>query len=118
MMRTIYIEFCSRNSILIYIYFKIYNLLFNSSDLIFRLKIQKKSKVKQNIENPNVRPRFGFSISVPPPKTGPEVPSPLAPGCNPLEILGRMKIKNGTVTNAIIEYTAESRERVSGFSTE
>jgi len=77
------------------------------------LKSQKKSKVKQNIEKPKVKERLGLSISVPPPRTGPEVPSPEAPGCNPLDILGKMNMKNGTVTNAIIEYTADRRERVS-----
>jgi hypothetical protein len=96
---------CSKNYLLLII-----------SDRIFKLKSQKNSNVKQNIENPKVSPRFGFNISVPPPKTGPAVPSPLAPGCNPLEILGKMKMKNGTVTNAIIEYTADRRDRVSGFS--
>jgi hypothetical protein len=67
------------------------------------LNSQKKSKVKQNIENPKVNKRLWSSISVPPPSTGPEVPSPAAPGCNPLDILGNIKMKKGTVAKAIIE---------------
>jgi hypothetical protein len=50
--------------------------------------------------------------------TGPEFVSSAEPGCKPVIILGITKIKNGTVTKAIIAYTEESVARFSSDSIE
>ncbi len=49
-------------------------------------------------------------------KIGPLIPPPCEPGCSPDVILGSTKTRNGTVTNAIIEYTAEAFARMSSRS--
>ena len=48
--------------------------------------------------------------------TGPEFTSSVDPGCRPGMMRGMMKMKKGTVTNAMMLYTAESDARFSSTS--
>ena len=77
--------------------------------LVFRLSIQKKSAVKPASDDRNII-SIEVSIFIFP------LELTIGSGCSVSTIRGSMKIKNGTVINESIAYTAESLARLSSDS--